>query len=112
MDIGKLDTRIQLQHSTTAKDAYGQPIESWVTTATLWAQRIDVVRAANSLESDAGTEVTKYVSRFIIRYRADVDGTARIIHGGRTYLITQVATTGRNEGMEVVAVAIEGNDYA
>lgn len=112
MDIGKLDTRIQLQHVTTAKDSYGQPIETWATTATLWAQKIDVVRAAVSLENQVDMENTKYVSRFIIRHRNDVDGKARIVCEGRTYLITQIASIGRLQGLEIVALSTDSNDYA
>jgi len=112
MDIGKLDTRIQLQHVTTTKDSYGQPIETWATTANLWAQRIDVVRAAVSLENEVDMESTKYVSRFIIRHRTDVDGKARIVCDGRTYLITQIASIGRLQGLEIVALANDSTDYA
>jgi len=112
MNIGKMDTRVKLQHQTSVADSYGQPVEGWSDTATIWAQKIDVVRAAVSLESEAEMENTKYVSRFIIRYRSDVDGNARIEAGGRIYLITQVAELGRKEGLEVVAIANDSNDYA
>ena len=112
MNIGKLDERIVIQTPTTTKDSYGQPVEAWSDLATVWCQRIDVVRATKELERGEDIEALKYVSRFIIRYRSDVTGTERISCDGRVYNINQIATIGRREALEIVAVATENNDYA
>jgi len=111
MNIGKLDRRVTLQTRGGAKDAYGQNIESWSEVATVWCDKIDVVRAASELDSAANQEVTKRVSRFIIRYRSDIDGTFRLLFEGNYYLISQIAEIGRREGIEIVAIGTDSDFY-
>jgi len=42
MQVGTLDRRVTIQTNTPTQDAYGEPIESWSTFATVWAKRGDV----------------------------------------------------------------------
>ena len=112
MNIGKMDSKVVIQTPVTTKDSYGQPVESWSDLATVWAQKIDVVRATTELERGDAVEALKYVSRFIIRYRGDVTGIERISCDGRIYNINQIASIGRREALEIVAVATENTDYA
>lgn len=111
MNIGKLDRKVALQIKTGTKDAYGQPDENWVTQSTVWCEKIDVVRAATLLDSTAGQETTKFVSRFIIRYRTDIDGTWRLLFEGRVYEISQIAEIGRREGLEIAAIGMDSDFF-
>ena len=111
MNIGKLDRRVELQSKTGGTDAYGQPDENWATQATVWCDKIDVVRAASLLDSTAGQETTKFVSRFIIRYRTDIDGTWRLKFDNRVYEISQIAEIGRREGLEIVGIGMDSDFF-
>lgn len=111
MIIGKLDREVQLQSRLNTKDGYGQEVQDWQIEDVVWCQKIDVVRATTELDKVGPTEVTKYVSRFIIRYRADINGTWRLKFEGRIYEITQIAEIGRREGLEIVAVGTDSDFY-
>lgn len=112
MNIGKMDTRATIQTPITTKDSYGQPVASWSDVATIWVEKIDIVRATTELERGEDIETLKYVSRFIMRYRSDITGIERISCEGRFYNINQIAAIGRRDALEVVAVATENTDYA
>ena len=84
MMVGKLDRLITIETNTPSQDSYGEPIASWSTLATVYAEKVKPVVAQRFTgEQDAGFK--KVVWR--IRYRSDVvnDNLLRINYDGQTY---------------------------
>ncbi len=88
MDIGKLKWQVELQRRAPAADEAGQPVYTWQSLATGWAD----VRFPGGLETirgDAPVAVTRASVR--IRYRTDVDAAAcRLLFRGAVYDIQAV----------------------
>jgi SPP1 family predicted phage head-tail adaptor len=77
---GLLRHRVELQKRDPAFDAYGQPVENWITYAVTQAS-VDPVSGQEFLALlQAGTKVTHRVR---IRYRLGVAGTDRVLYQGR-----------------------------
>lgn len=103
MRAGSLNRRIELQHRTTARSAYGEQTESYSTYATVWANKADV-RAREFIA--AQQEIAENTAKFTLRYRSDVLNSDRIVCASVTYSIRQVAEIGRRQGLEVLATAV------
>ncbi len=86
MQSGQLRHRIAIQTNTPSQDAYGQPIDSWATAATVWAAAKMLggreLFAAQQAESRATVE-------FTIRRRA-VTAQQRISWDGRIFGIEAI----------------------
>ena len=88
---GRFDERVTLKSRTTTADAVGQDAITWVTVATVWAQRIN----QRSAEAFAAAQVgDDDVVELHIRYRADVRTTWRLELGGQGYDIISVSDFG------------------
>lgn len=74
VDSGKLRTRVEVQNRTTARDGYGDALETWGTAATVWAEVVPLsgreLWAAQQAQADVTTRVR-------IRYRSDVTVSPR-----------------------------------
>ncbi len=69
MRSGRLDRRITLQRKTVVENSYGEPIETWVDLATVWAEYLPT----GGVERYAATQmVAEADTRWRIRYRADL----------------------------------------
>lgn len=81
MRAGKLRHRIAIQTNTPSVDAYGQPVEGWATSATVWAE----VEMLSGRELMAAQQVESQASvRFTIR-RRDVTARQRVSWDGRLF---------------------------
>ena len=93
VSAGQFDQRITLQRRVSGKDARGQESTSWENLATLptvWS-KADPLRGR---EYFAAGQVQSEVSvRFLIRYRADVEPTMRVLWRGQPYEILSVIET-------------------
>lgn len=87
MKAGALNSLAAIQAMQLDVDEIGQPVTTWTTKATAWAN-IRHQSGAESIRSDAVTSVVKASIR--IRYRADIDATMRVVHGATVYQITAV----------------------
>lgn len=105
--IGDMDRKITIQTKTTARDEWGQAIDTFTDLATVWAEYKPRINSAASLQSMEDQVQFKEVASFVIRYRDDVPDTARILFGGKTWMITQRGEVGisRRRFMEFVCVA-------
>lgn len=104
---GKLDRRITIQRATVERNAFNEPIETWTTLATRWANRTDASAGEAYRAQEVGAEIA---CRFTVRHdssTATVTPTDRISYGGRFYNITQVREKlgTRNRWLEIDAVA-------
>jgi SPP1 family predicted phage head-tail adaptor len=103
MRAGELDRKIRLERLTSTQNDYGEPVESWVLIAEVWASRA-VLSGREMYEGDQIAAEALY--RFRMYYRTDLDNTCRIVYGSQNYNIKAVSEIGRREGLEVVAQLI------
>ena len=84
---GKLNCRVVIKQPAAVQDAAGQPIPTWTTLATVWAN----IRSLNGLETiKGGAESSVAKASIRIRYRTDVTAAMRVVHGSTTYEIKAV----------------------
>lgn len=75
MEAGKLGHRITIQQATVAQDAYGEPVKTWGTLATVWA----AVEPLIGREYLAVQQIQSAVSvRVRIRYRSGITPLMRV----------------------------------
>ena len=102
MRSGRLDRRLTLQRRTLTENDYGEPVETWTTLATVWAEKIPVRGAERYAAIQTVAEVD---TRFKIRYRTDVSPLDRVVCAGTTYDVKGVLEIGRKIGWEIYATA-------
>ena len=99
---GRLDRRVIIQNLILTPNAYGEPIESWATFATVWAE----VRDLRGREFFSAQQVNAEVETiFRIRWLAGVLATMRISYDSKAYDILGIAEIGRHDGLELMAKA-------
>jgi SPP1 family predicted phage head-tail adaptor len=87
MNIGSLNRQVIIKQPAAVQDAAGQPIPTWTTLATVWAD----IRSLNGLETiKGGAETAIGKASIRIRYRTDVTAAMRVVHGSTTYEIKAV----------------------
>lgn len=101
--IGKLDQRVTLRDLAGAVDSIGQPVQTWVDVATLWAN-VRYNSGAESIKADADTSVVKASIR--LRYRSDVVASMRVVHGGTVFEIKAVLPNRRKGYVDLVCEVI------
>ena len=97
-----MDRVLTLQRKTTTQDTYGEPIETWATIATVWAEKKDL-RGSELFAAQqfmAGVETI-----FKIRYRVGMTPLDRVVCEGETYDVSAVIEIGRREGQEIYCSA-------
>lgn len=101
---GRLRNRIELQRKTTTRDASGEPIETWSTYATVWAEYIGGAGA----ERLVGQQVTgRGGVVWRIRYRnPEPTITERVKFGTRTFDIND-ADSVENRNREILLACTE-----
>lgn len=87
MRAGPLNTRIVVQQQSTTPDELGQPVLSWTTFATLWAD-VKQNSGMTMVRGDADLSVVRASIR--IRYRADITPAMRVAIGLVIYQIQAV----------------------
>ena len=89
MRAGRLRHRITIQRPSFAQDPItGEMVKTWVDAWTRVPSDVDPV-SVNQFVAD-GAPQNKVTARVLIRYRAGVDGTMRILHRGKVYDIEGV----------------------
>jgi SPP1 family predicted phage head-tail adaptor len=102
MRPGLLNSRVVVQQQSTTQDALGQPVLSWSTFATVWAD----VRHTSGIEAVKDSAIASVVRASIrVRYRGDLTTAMRVVHGSTTYNI--VAVLPDVGGKEYVDLACE-----
>lgn len=85
MRAGHLRHRVTLQRPGLSQDPQtGEPVPGWQDVALVWAS-IEPLSAREFIAAQAGqSEIT---ARIVIRHRAGVLPTMRVVHGGKVYNI-------------------------
>lgn len=108
MKAGSLNRQIVIQSRDTGSDDAGQPVQTWTTLATVWAD----VRGATGLGTMRagldGVEVNGY--SFRIRYRTDVNAAKRVVFGGQNYDVKQVRHDLAGKEWTDLVAEVGGND--
>lgn len=106
MRAGSLDKRVAILRKSTAADSLGQPLTTWSTLATVWAEANEM-RAREFNEANARQiEIT---TRFRLRW-TDFTYADRLQWDTHQYEPVQIITLGRKEGMEVLAKRLDGTE--
>jgi SPP1 family predicted phage head-tail adaptor len=98
MQAGRLDRYIVIQSATAVPDATGQPINTWATFASVWAERKDV-RGNERFTADQ--KLATRTATYRIRWITGINEQMRISDGGSTYYITGIADNERQGWMEL-----------
>lgn len=107
MRPGKMDRQIVIKSATEAQDAAGQPISTWTTFATVWAERKDV---RGSERFTAGQELAARTAVYRIRWLTGINEKMRVVDAGATYEITGIAENKRQGWAELSVEAINPAD--
>lgn len=86
MRAGDLRHRIAIQTNTPSQDSYGQPVESWATSATVWAA-VDMLGGRELFTAQQAE--SRATVRFTIR-RRDVTAQQRISWDGRVFGVESI----------------------
>ena len=87
MSAGKLNQRVTLSGLSAGSDALGQPLQSWVDVATLWAD----VRFVSGIETiKAGREISPSRASVRMRRRSGITRQMRARIGGVEYDIVDI----------------------
>lgn len=103
MDAGKLDSRILLRRRTTSRDAAGQPLNTWVTVDTVWAN-IKYLTGSAAIKADRATGQAGVSIR--IRWRADVSTGMHAAYGSTVYEIKAALPQGK-EWLDLVCEVLQ-----
>lgn len=87
MRAGPLNTRIVVQRQSTTPDGIGQPVLTWTTFATLWAD-VKQNSGMSMVRVDADISIVRASIR--IRYRNDITSAMRVLAGTTVYQIQAV----------------------
>jgi SPP1 family predicted phage head-tail adaptor len=100
MHAGALKERVVIEERTTAQDEFGQPVETWLPWATVYASIEPLSGREFFAAQQANAEIT---ARIRIRYQPEVNARMRIVHAGRIYNIRAVIDPGmRHEELELM----------
>ena len=87
MRAGRLNSEITIQQLVSGQDEAGQPVNTWETFATAWAN----IRHLSGMETiKAGAETSVVKASISIRYLDGVRAAMRVVCGSTTYEIKAV----------------------
>jgi len=107
MRIGTLDHSIVIQSATTTQDASGQPIQSWLTFASVLAARRDV-RGSERFTSEQTLATRTAVYR--MRWLSGINEKMRVVDDGVTYGVMGIADNYRQGWLELSVEALNPAD--
>ncbi len=87
MNIGQLKNRLTLQYQVKVKNAMGGTTISYKNEATVWAAIWSTLGSEAVRSGQLTLEITH---RIRIRYRDDIKGSWRILHGEKYYSIVSI----------------------
>lgn len=87
MRSGKLRKRVYLQQPCGVANDYGEPVVTWVTYATVWAD-IEPLSGRDQILAQQSSSPHTY--KITIRYIKHINGSHRILYGTRIFEINSV----------------------
>lgn len=105
MRAGRLDRRITIKRKSITQNDFGEEITTWVTVATVWAQKIEARGAERfSAQQFIGHAVTTFRIRWSTTV-SEITAEHQISFDGRDFDVTDIREIGRREGIEIDAYA-------
>jgi SPP1 family predicted phage head-tail adaptor len=98
---GQLDRRIVIESATEAANALGEPVKTWATFATVWANLRQPSRGREYISAQAVNVEIDQVFR--VRWLDGVTEKMRVNDGGKYYDILHLAELGRRQGLDIAA---------
>lgn len=92
LDIGSLNRQITIQAKQSGVDAAGQPVNTWVNVATVWANikgETGMASIRKTLPRD-GVAMSLDAYSFRIRFLTGIVAGMRVVYEGATFDILQV----------------------
>ena len=102
MNIADLRHRVILQTLTAGQDAIGQPVTTWVDTASVWAD-VRYLSGLSAIKAGADVSLSKVSVR--LRYRTVTAGQ-RIKHGTAIYNIEAVLPDAKRSYVDLVCESV------
>lgn len=109
IEPGHLDRRVTVQQAVESVGSSGMPVQTWSLLAVVPMGR-ESLKGMERLQ--AGQIASRYDSRWLMPYRADMDPDAvdvakdrRLVFGGRVQEIVSAQHVGRKEGIELTTMA-------
>jgi len=100
----KLRHRVTLQRFVKTQDPNtGLITEEWSDVATVWAS-VEPLSGRDFIAARA--QQSEISARVVIRYRADVDSTMRLVHRGRIYSIEGPPLPDAKSGLEYLTLMV------
>ena len=87
VNAGKFTHEITIRNPSTSRDALGGVYGTGTTLATVWAEKQDWT---GSEAQENGQDTATLRTKFIIRYRSDVQPKMQVVHGSDVYDIEVV----------------------
>jgi len=99
LPAGELWTRIRIEQPATAPNSVGEPVLTWSTYATVWAD----VSSLSARETERFSETVGFMThRVRIRYLDGLTSAMRIIYRDRTLEIGQILEQDRLWHQEII----------
>jgi len=103
MFTGKLNRRVTIESNTPSQSTTGEPVESWSTLDTVWAEMMKP-SVAERFMGDKFAGFRGIVWR--IRYRSDIDNLMRVVYSSVNYDIVGVYESGYKQDLIIVSEAV------
>lgn len=100
MRAARLRHRVTIQQPVTAANAYGERITTWSTVATVWGA-VEPLRGREFFDAE---QVQAEIShRVVLRYRAGLNSTMRLLHLGRVlHIVTIIDVDERHRELQLM----------
>ena len=96
MNAGTMDRRITIQQKTIVVNSIGEPVETLVDVATVWANKRDI-KAGERFTADQ--RLAEIDTIFRIHYRTDITPRSVVVYDGIIYDVKATPEIGRREGL-------------
>ena len=87
MRAGRLDQRVTIERRQVGSGGLGQPSNTWVPLATVWAS-VEPLTGREFIQ--ANTLQSPVAARVRMRYMAGITTADRVVHRGKTYSLEAV----------------------
>jgi SPP1 family predicted phage head-tail adaptor len=87
MQAGRLKNRVVIQQQSTTQDSIGQPVNTWTTYATVWANIIHQ-KGAEAIKADQVMSTLRASIR--VRYKAGITTAMRVSYASKIYQIISI----------------------
>lgn len=100
-----LDRQIVVQRREVVRADTGRETVAWLTRCTVRAAKRDV---SGREQAQAGQVVPEAVTRWVVRFREDIEVADRVLYRGRQHDVKHIAELGRREWLQLTTHLVTG----